>query len=269
MKSFVRVLTLSSTALIASLSISAHAVPILWASDSAGNLGTVDVATGAVNLIGNMGKTMTDIAFDPNGNLYGIDFNTLFSIDKNTAAATQIGSIGTGLNSLVFSSNGTLYAANSSLYTINTATGAASLVGGSNNYSSSGDLAFVGASLFLSSGYSTSDSLMQLDTATGAGTFIGTLGYSGVYGLATSNTNLFGVTGTSIIGVNTLTGAGTLLSNYGGQGLFDAWGSAFYEEACSSNCTPTSVPEPSGLALLATGFLGLLGLGLRRRKTQA
>ena len=68
----------------------ASAAPILWVDDSSGNLGTVDVATGTVHVIGNTGHILTDIAFDPSGNLFGITFGQLFRIDKNTAAATLI-----------------------------------------------------------------------------------------------------------------------------------------------------------------------------------
>ena len=42
--------------------------------DGNGGLATVDVITGDVSLIGNMGIVMTDIAFDPTGALYGLSF---------------------------------------------------------------------------------------------------------------------------------------------------------------------------------------------------
>src|SRR5262245_20787282 len=126
--------TLCVLALALGLSAStALASPIMYVHDSGGELGKVDVATGAVTLIGNMGVVMTDIAFDPAGNLFGLSFGTVYSINPLTAAASLIGGHGiAGSNALVFGSDGTLYGAGNSttsLFTINPATGAGSAVG--------------------------------------------------------------------------------------------------------------------------------------------
>jgi hypothetical protein len=48
------------------------AEPILWVSDWTGNLGTIDIDSGSVTIIGDMGKAMTYIAFDPSGGLWGV-----------------------------------------------------------------------------------------------------------------------------------------------------------------------------------------------------
>ena len=242
------------------------ATPILWVGDSGGGLGTVDVSTGNVNVIGNTGVTMTDIAFDQSGNLYGISFNSLYSINSSTAAISLIGNHSLGntgtKNSLVFDAAGTLYAANSALYTLNTLSGASTLVGnGGYSYNSSGDLAFVNNNLYLSSSSST-DKLVNINAGTGVGTLVGDIGYSAVYGLATdNNVDLYGLSGFDVLGINTSTGAGSALVNYSGQGLGVAFGSAFYTESGAS------VPEPSVSALLAIGLLGVFGV--TRRKSHA
>lgn len=241
----------------------ASAAQMLWVGDEHGNLGAVDTASGDVQIVGNMGTAMTDIAFDNHGNLYGISFDSLFRIDATTAQATLVGQhdLGTGAkNSLVFGADGTLYAAGDALYSLDVSTGASSLLGnGGMGYASSGDLAFVDGELYLSAA-GVSDNLMRLDVATGAATLIGGLGYSTVYGLATDlENNLFGLSGTSVLSVDTISGAASFILDYAGQGLGAAWGSAFYDK-------PSVVPEPSVLLMMSAG---LLGLGFTRaRKTK-
>ena len=83
---------------------------ILWIDDTAGKLGTVDMSTHAVKVIGSAGNSvvLTDIAFDPNGNLWGIDANHFYSVNKTTGHATLIGTTGlTSGNGIAFGSNGT------------------------------------------------------------------------------------------------------------------------------------------------------------------
>ena len=229
------------------LSGAASAGPLLWVGDGDGTLGYVDVATGNATVVGQMGATMTDIAFDPSGNLWGITFGQLYRINHANGVITLVGNLGASLNSLVFGADGTLYGANNGLYSINTSTGAATLIGGG-SYSSSGDLAFVNGNLYLSS--ASADFLYQLDLVTGAGTLLGNIGYSAVYGLATpDNINLYGITGTNVISIDTITGVGSLVVNYAGTQLGAAWGSAFLSEAGHE------VPVPGVLMLMAFGLL--------------
>jgi hypothetical protein len=239
----------------------AQSASVLWIGDSVGNLGTVDATTGSVQVIGNMGRTMADIAFDPGGNLYGITFDSLYKIDRTTAAISLVGSLGTSANSMGFDSTGTLYIANQALYTVNPLTGIATFLGnGGSPYSSSGDLAFAGGTLFLSSlGSTHGDNLVALNTTDGSGALVGGIGFFSVFGLASPNgTHLYGVSGTDLLTIDPITGEGRLITNYAGHGLFNAYGSSFASEA--------AVPIPGSVWLLASGLFALL-VGIRKPTT--
>ncbi|WP_165074765.1 PEP-CTERM sorting domain-containing protein [Paludisphaera rhizosphaerae] len=250
-----------------------QADPILWICDNNGDIGRVDVATGNVLNVYSAGVTLTDIAFDSAGNLYGISFTNFYSINTsgpNIGHANLVGSLNPpgpgdggngGMNSLVFSSTGVAYAmsnATNDLYTINTSTGAATaLSGGVGAYRSSGDLAFHNGSLYLTT---TSNDLIRVNMGPVSATLVGALGVSNAFGLANGDNNvLYGVAGTNIYTVNTLTGAATFLRSYANaQGLGSANGAAFYLEA-------TPVPEPSSVVMMLAGGLGLAAVARRRR----
>ncbi|PKO51869.1 MAG: hypothetical protein CVU28_10860, partial [Betaproteobacteria bacterium HGW-Betaproteobacteria-21] len=194
------------------------AAPIMHVHDSSGMLATVDVMTGAVSTIGNMGVVMTDIAFDPSGNLYGISFTGLYSINATTAAASFVGAHGVaGGNALVFGADGTLYGAGnttSSLFTINPLTGNSTSLGNM-GFFSGGDLAFNGGDLYLAS---SANQLIRINLGSiGDTVAVGNFGVSGVFGLATGDNGvLYAVAGTTIYTVDTLTGAATNPVSYGG-----------------------------------------------------
>jgi hypothetical protein len=257
----------SAIVLVAGLMTSVNAADVVWVNDDLGKLGKVDVTTGTVTMVGDMGVILSDIAFAPNGDLYGIGFveidnlapSTLYKIDPLTAAVTTIGLLGLdGANALVFGVDGTLYTASSidiGLYSVNTSTGASSFLG-TTGFASAGDLAFVNGNLYMSS---VNDDLILIDIdGTIAGTNVGPIGASSVFGLASpGNGVLYAAAGTGIFSVNLGTGAGTLLSDYAGQGLSLAYGTAFITE---------SVPEPSSLILAGLSFAGVGIMGHRRRR---
>lgn len=254
--------------------VAVRAEPTIWLSDLSGNLGTVDMATGDVNIIGNTGIAMTDIAFDANGKLYGVDFTNLYVIDRGTATATLIGPTGFTLNSLVFGVDGTLYSAIDQLYTIDVSTGAASPVG-AGGYFSSGDLAFIGSDLYLTAldGATGKDFLYKIDKDTGSGTLIGDLGFLSVYGLvSTNNVDLLGVTADNkIISINLNTGAGSVLLDISGKGFGFIGGAAFEPGSADSGTGDSGTAGGAGGGGSAVNIVVLLNLALllmlMRKKT--
>ena len=264
--------------------------PVLWIDDDAGTIGTVDVATDAVSVIGNSGVALTDIAFSPTDQLYGISFSGLYSVNTTTGAATSIGSFGgaQALNGLVFSSSGALYASGGSdLYTINTTTGAASLVGDlglGSGYASAGDLAFNGGALYETVGTAAGASdLVRVNPVSGAGVIVGQITDDpGVFGLVTgANGTLYGIDGQTIYSISTTTGAGTKVESYAG-GLGAANGAAAEGEATPCYAAGTRILTQRGevaverlqvgdraAALLGQGYAEIRWLGHRRLDLRA
>lgn len=204
--------------------------PVFYVIDDHNQLATVDVETRTVTVIGDTQVFLNDIAFDRSGNLFGVSGDQLYRVDPATAATTLIGPLGAQeITSLGSGADGRFFLANSTLYTVDTSTGSATLIGrGGDGYQSSGDLTFFGDRLYLTSAYNAAgNALVRLDPTTGAGAFVGPIGFTDVYGLATNdNVTLYGFSGTKVITIDPATGAGTLLFDLSSSGVWKLNGAA-------------------------------------------
>lgn len=146
-------------------------------------------------------KEITDIAFLPDGKLFGVTFTRLVVINTVTKKAEFVGDIigeaylseERWINALAASAHGQLYAAtrDGELLTIDTATGLGTTVGFyGNDLGSSGDLVFLPDGVLLGSARQLntleekSDLLVRIDQHSGQAEVIGNIGFKQVFGLA-------------------------------------------------------------------------------------
>jgi hypothetical protein len=120
-------------------------------------------------------------------------------------------------NALGAGPDGFLYAALVDVYRLDPDTGAAQTLGSlPPGYASSGDLAFLGGKMFVSTDGPCGGALVQFDPATGASTVLGGDGLGCVYGLATLGSTMFVVNCDGKIGTfDPVTGAVEVLSTTG------------------------------------------------------
>jgi hypothetical protein len=202
--------------------------PLVYLCDSAGGLGTLDLTTKAVHVIGSLGVVLTDIAFAPNGTLYGISFTDFYKVSTTTGKATRVGSLGVGgMNALAFSKSGQVTAASNSrtgFFRINITTGQASFAGSDGGFLSAGDLSYSGSHLYFST---SSGQLVDFNLSTH--TRQAHLDHiSNLFGLAvTAPGQLYGFANDALYKLNPSTGTGTVIADFGGHGLGQVFGAAF------------------------------------------
>jgi hypothetical protein len=184
-------------------------------STTAPEVGAVDPVNGGFTPLADTSTAYTDIASSSSGDLFGVSLDSLYQVDPATGGSARIGSLNTPapMNGLTFTPDNKLYATGGSgLFTVNTATGAASLVKNIPGFFSSGDLLYdnaTGRFFATSSNGLAGDSLYSI-SLNGDATVIGNIGFSNVWGLAANNGILYGYTSDrQQIIINPTTGVGT------------------------------------------------------------
>jgi hypothetical protein len=126
----------------------------IFVTTTAGNLYSLDLLNCTSHLIGQTGHGFADIAFTPDGKLWGIEGGVLYQINTTNANTTVIGATGTQAVSLVALNNSTLFAEyETKLYGVNTANATDFLIGDI-GYKASGDLTWYDNDLYMTSGSS-------------------------------------------------------------------------------------------------------------------
>jgi hypothetical protein len=189
--------------------------------DSSGRLIVVDPVARLSRTIGTMGVVMTDIALSPDGRLFGVTHNDLYSIDPSTAQVTFIGSHFAGLVALTFRTDGTLFAAGGNrLVTVDTSSAQLTTIGWMARYAL-GDLEFgMSGGLYMTT---SSGELVELDPTTAATTVVGTIGFPRLYSLSVASPDTFySFSGSQLLRVDAGVGAATVLYDVGPM---EVWGS--------------------------------------------
>ncbi|UCE59655.1 MAG: PEP-CTERM sorting domain-containing protein [Phycisphaerales bacterium] len=235
----------------------------MFVVDSSKHLLTVDVTTGEVSLVGNMGVQLTDVAFGHNGRLFGVNARFLYEIDPSNGDTTFIGNHGygesgssIGIDALTFGDDGILYGAGDDvLISIDPATGAGTTVGTLSGHRSSGDLAADASGRLLLTtdlGY-----LVEAHRDGSGATLIGSIPNVDVYAFAgNGDGELFGIRSTGgIVSINGSTGYGSEVGSLQADFPLGAiWGGSFYDQY---------LPEPATLMLAAFGAVFCLRRGRR------
>ena len=171
---------------------------------------SLEPTTGTLSLVGDFydstgdGFTgsMTDIAIDSDGNFYGIGFSGLYGIDPTDARVWEIAVMEEEFVGLTATSDGRLIGAGDGLYEIDKATGFTTPLVAAGSYQTSGDIVGLPSSLlyWLVRGEDDAgDLLVEVNAVSGAYREVGSVGVTGLYGVAYSGGSLYGFSDEGLI----------------------------------------------------------------------
>jgi sugar lactone lactonase YvrE len=171
---------------------------------------------------------LQDIDTHPDGTLYGVTFDGLYRLPENARDWQLVGDFGTEVadpNGLAIDSRGDVFVTGQDkLYEIDTASGAATLVGTitgdgetSPEYYSSGDCVINKRdTLYMTSKHiETEDTLLTVQADNAVASELGPMGFDRVFGLTAAWGNLYGLTFTGdLIEINSVDGAARLVHTF-------------------------------------------------------
>lgn len=169
------------------------------------NLFSLNLATNTASVLGSFAYSNSppiavwDVATNPRGGPgYAISASGVYTLDLVTRSLLRLPQSVVGGNALAFNADGELYGmGGNKIFRFDLATGVATdLPMTLGTHTSSGDLTFDGDGILFGTARATNgvDSLIRIDLNRSTLTFIGSTGYSGVYGLYFSGGYLYGVT---------------------------------------------------------------------------
>jgi hypothetical protein len=236
-----------------------------FAVDNTENLFRVDLTTATATPIGFTGQFLQGLAVSPTGSLFGTDYlGNLFSVNKTNGAATLIGSTGVGdIEGLTFR-GATLIGTNFSdlggpttVYSINTSNAATAPIRAFFQGPVRAMALVNTNTIDVASDSPVSQSLVSVNLTNGTTMNLGQLPSMGAALIAALNFGTDGVlyaldpSGNEFMIASN--GAGIPVGNTGGQYWLDL------AMASTALDPPADLPEPSSMALLLIGALGLMG----------
>jgi len=236
-----------------------HASPIVFGVtfSTNGEAGFIGIATGSFAGVGTVGPEINDVAFAPNGTLYGIaNQNELVTINTSNAAITDVMPL-PGLETLVFSPSGFLYAASqSALYMIDLSSMTTAEIGPYGTLGNAQNIRFDASGNLYTTDTGTPTNVFLVNTSTGQATYEFNVPF-GAVSLGEADGRLYGV-GISGIG-GTLNLVWVDPATHTGTQTLSSFPSVDFSEPFSGGF----VPEPGALSLCG---LGLAALVFRSRK---
>ena len=198
--------------------------------DASGKLAWLDIDSGAVHVFADLEQNMTDIALDPQGQLFGVNYGKFYSIDPHTESIEFIADLGKSMNALAFSSEGDLYAAgmdHGQIVRIDPASGESAVFIEDTGFRSAGDLVFHKGELYMSFVDGQQGGLIKINLATQqVDIVISELGDDWQnFGLVSANDgNLYALNGQDILLLDPEAGTYTEFGEL--HHLNDIWGAA-------------------------------------------